>query len=75
MVPWLELPMGMVSLFLIDVLPTGLIDSLGTSVTLPPNLRFKLAFTSKVKKKIILKKKNSDIKDFHTSKVLSIEDK
>lgn len=74
MVPWLELPMGMVSLFLIDVLPTGLIDSLGTSVTLPPNLRFKLAFTSKVKKNYF-EKKTSDIKDFHTSKVLSIEDK
>lgn len=47
MVPWLELPMGMVSLFLIEISPTDLIGSLGTSVTLPPNLRFKLAFISK----------------------------
>lgn len=47
MVPWLELPMGMVSLFLIEVSPTDLIGSLETSATLPPNLRFKLAFISK----------------------------
>lgn len=50
--------MGMVSLFLIEVSPTDLIGSLGTSVTLPPNLRFKLALISKKfneKKTITLK--------------------
>lgn len=58
MVPWLELPKGMVSLFLIEVSPADLIGSLGTSVTLPPNLRFKLALISKKfneKKTITLK--------------------
>lgn len=50
--------MGMVSLFLIEVSPTDLKGSLETSVTLPPNLRFKLALISKKfneKKTITLK--------------------